>query len=102
MSTPAEESYYVKKIILLFAGLLFLSAGAQDSQSADTEQEAQTEQQIIDTELTLEELGVTENDELILGADEGGEESEEENSNSRFIPTEQISQDLGVSFPVDI
>jgi len=102
MSTPAKESYYVKKTILLFAGLLSLSAGAQDSQSADTEQEAQTEQQIIDTELTLEELGVADNDELILGADEGGEESEEENSNSRFIPTEQISQDLGVSFPVDI
>ena len=102
MSTLAKESYYVKKTILLFAGLLALSAGAQDSQPADTEQEAQTGQQIIDTELTLEELGVADNDELILGADEGGEESEEENSNSRFIPTEQISQDLGVSFPVDI
>jgi|TARA_B110000438_G_scaffold125602_2_gene122252 hypothetical protein len=102
MSTLAKESYYVKKTILLFAGLLSLSAGAQDSQPADTEQEAQTGQQIIDTELTLEELGVADNDELILGADEGGEESEEENSNSRFIPTEQISQDLGVSFPVDI
>ena len=102
MSTLAKESYYVKKTILLFAGLLSLSVGAQDSQSADTEQEAQTGQQIIDTELTLEELGVADNDELILGADEGGEESEEENSNSRFIPTEQISQDLGVSFPVDI
>ena len=102
MSTLAKESYYVKKTILLFAGLLSLSAAAQDSQSADTEQEAQTEQQVIDPELTLEELNVAENDELILGADEGGEESEEENSNSRFIPTEQISQDLGVSFPVDI
>lgn len=102
MSPLAKESYYVKKTILLFAGLLSLSAAAQDSQSADTEQEAQIEQQIIDTELTLEELSVAENDELILGADEGGEESEEENSNSRFIPTEQISQDLGVSFPVDI
>jgi hypothetical protein len=102
MSPLAKESYYVKKTIMLFAGLLSLSAAAQDSQSADTEQEAQIEQQIIDTELTLEELSVAENDELILGADEGGEESEEENSNSRFIPTEQISQDLGVSFPVDI
>lgn len=29
------------------------------------------------------------------------EESDEETS-VRFIPTEQISQDLGVSFPVDI
>ena len=28
--------------------------------------------------------------------------SDEEESPSRFVPTEQISQDLGVSFPVDI
>jgi hypothetical protein len=30
------------------------------------------------------------------------EENMPEESPSRFIPTEQISQDLGVSFPVDI
>ncbi|MEX2468588.1 MAG: hypothetical protein WD396_02420, partial [Pseudohongiellaceae bacterium] len=30
------------------------------------------------------------------------EEAEEEESDARFIPTEEISQDLGVSFPVDI
>ena len=30
------------------------------------------------------------------------EPSEEEESPGRFVPTEQISQDLGVSFPVDI
>jgi hypothetical protein len=30
------------------------------------------------------------------------EEMPEEESPSRFIPTEQISQDLGVSFPADI
>ncbi len=29
-------------------------------------------------------------------------EPEDEDSPSRFIPTEQISQDLGVSFPADI
>ena len=28
--------------------------------------------------------------------------AEDEESPTRFIPTEQISQDLGVSFPVDI
>ena len=35
---------------------------------------------------------------------EGDEQETEEEgqSNGRFIPTEQISQDLGVSFPVDI
>lgn len=30
------------------------------------------------------------------------EDVSEEESPSRFIPTEQISQDLGVSFPADI
>ena len=30
------------------------------------------------------------------------ETEEEQQSSTRFIPTEQISQDLGVSFPVDI
>jgi opacity protein-like surface antigen len=30
------------------------------------------------------------------------ESEEEDDSPSRFIPTEQISQDLGVSFPADI
>ena len=29
-------------------------------------------------------------------------EDEEEDSAGRFIPTEQLSQDLGASFPVDI
>ena len=30
------------------------------------------------------------------------EEDEDADSNRRFIPTEEISQDLGVSFPIDI
>ena len=30
------------------------------------------------------------------------ENEDEESSSGRFIPTEEISQDLGVSFPVDI
>ncbi len=32
----------------------------------------------------------------------GNAENADEESNSRFIPTEEISQDFGVSFPVDI
>lgn len=30
------------------------------------------------------------------------EKEDEEKSSARFIPTEEISQDFGVSFPVDI
>ena len=38
--------------------------------------------------------------EAAVDSDEAGAEDEE--SSARFIPTEQISQDLGVSFPIDI
>lgn len=35
------------------------------------------------------------------GAEDNTQDQEEE-TDARFIPTEEISQDLGVSFPVDI
>jgi hypothetical protein len=35
-------------------------------------------------------------------SDSTNDDASEEESPSRFIPTEQISQDLGVSFPADI
>ena len=40
-------------------------------------------------------------EELVLADIDQSNEAEKESSN-RFIPTEQISQDLGVSFPIDI
>ena len=79
--------------------LCTLSVWAQDQATEEAEIESQNEQQALDTNLSSEELAAAENDELILG-DEA--EEQEEGSNSRFIPTEEISQDLGVSFPVDI
>lgn len=96
----------MKKLFLLIPVVFSFNAWAQDAQSTDNEQNSQAEQQVLDTEPSPEELAAAENDELILGAD-GGElksdqQDEDENSNSRFIPTEEISQDLGVSFPVDI
>ena len=56
----------------------------------------------------LEEEQLTAADSQEGGAEEIDEVEGEEiiisdpNSEVRFIPTEQISQDLGVSFPVDI
>lgn len=42
-------------------------------------------------------------DAIDTGADASDTDAEEEvDGNARFIPTEQVSQDLGVSFPVDI
>ena len=89
----------MKKLTVLLSLLFAFGVWAQDQETEEVEQEAQNEQQVLDTELTPEELAAAENDELILG-DEA--EDQEENTNSRFIPTEEISQDLGVSFPVDI
>lgn len=41
-------------------------------------------------------------DEQDQSADIEDEQEEEAGASTRFIPTEEISQDLGVSFPVDI
>ena len=92
----------MKKLFLLFSLFFASSVWAQDQATGEAENEPQNEQQAkdIDTDLSSEEVAAAENDELILGDEV--EEQEEEGSNSRFIPTEEISQDLGVSFPVDI
>ncbi len=89
----------MKKLILFFALVFVMGVWAQDQQSNAPEQASQNEEQVLDADLTPEELAAAENNELVL---ENAEGDEEEESNSRFIPTEQISQDLGVSFPVDI
>ena len=89
----------MKKLFLLFSLLFASSVWGQDQAPEEAETESQNEQQALDTDLSSEELAAAENDELILG-DEA--EEQEEGVNSRFIPTEEISQDLGVSFPVDI
>ena len=89
----------MKKLFLLFSLFFASSVWGQDQAPEEAETESQNEQQALDTDLSSEELAAAENDELILG-DEA--EEQEEGVNSRFIPTEEISQDLGVSFPVDI
>ena len=78
---------------LLLACAWAVSATAQDAQqnpppavAAEPAQEAEQEIDLAETESAV-------NDE--------GEVAEEE-SGARFIPTEEISQDFGVSFPVDI
>ena len=89
----------MKKLFLLFSLFFASSVWGQDQAPEEAETESQNEQQALDTDLSSEELAAAENDELILG---GEAEEQEEGANSRFIPTEEISQDLGVSFPVDI
>jgi len=85
--------------LLLFSQVIWAAENATEQPTEDQVNEEAT----LDTELTSEEITVNESDDLGSGNGEDEEESEEEGqSNGRFIPTEQISQDLGVSFPVDI
>ena len=51
--------------------------------------------------LVSDEIGSAESSDSATEA-AATETSDEEESPGRFVPTEQISQDLGVSFPVDI
>ena len=82
---------------MLMAVFFSLLAWAQNDSVTE---EDSIEQQSTDAELRSEESGVAEDDEIVIENNET--EEQEQNSNSRFVPTEQISQDLGVSFPVDI
>ena len=78
-------------------------AQTQDTAAEDsTEEAAESDSQIVDSESTSEPLEpVPELPplEAVLGTDD---EAGPEDSPDRFIPTEQISQDSGVSFPSDI
>jgi len=86
---------YLTRAAMLIACAWVFSAAAQDSeqsaaQAVETGEASAAEQQepVQDTELA--------------GAESAQDAESEEESGARFIPTEEISQDFGVSFPVDI
>ena len=66
---------------------------AQEVEQTGDKESSTAESQEIETE-GKEAPAPSNNNEEVL--------SPEANTDSRFIPTEQISQDLGVSYPVDI
>lgn len=86
------------RILLWFALLSFCqltNAAENDSPSQDSDQ-----QEITQTDPgSIQEI--EEDDSDLVGA-EILDTNEDEESSVRFIPTEEISQDFGVSFPVDI
>lgn len=85
----------MKRLIVCLL-LMFAAIGvvwAADNPAQDTQQNAEPGS----TDVT----GNADN-ELILDETDSEPQAEEEESPDRFIPTEEISQDLGVSFPVDI
>ena len=83
--------------LLLFTALLSVgamrapaAAGQQDEQSADPDREQARERQ------------AEQEPEQSEDQEESAEEAGEGDGFERFIPTEQVSRDLGVSFPADI
>lgn len=81
---------------LLAAGWVWAAENQveQAEENAEATEEASVEAEAID--------GVADQAIDETTAEEAAEELEDEESPGRFVPTEQISQDLGVSFPVDI
>ena len=79
----------------LFLSMAFLLSSlfvlAQEGEQVEDKESSTAESQEI--EIEGEEAPSNNNKEVL---------SPEANTDSRFIPTEQISQDLGVSYPVDI
>lgn len=82
-----------KLSLVLLACAWVFSVAAQDAQQSPPSAVAAEPAQESAQEIDLAENEIEVNDE--------GEVAEEE-SGARFIPTEEISQDFGVSFPVDI
>ncbi|MDO8907338.1 MAG: hypothetical protein Q7W55_02435 [Pseudohongiella sp.] len=84
----------VLSIAMISTQLLFLPVSAQDTQPApqteSTDEQAENDQDT-NTE-QVSDLPDIDNQPIQPGSGGPG----------RFIPSEQISQDLGVSFPVDI
>lgn len=79
--------------LLLFTAVLFPGVVQAQDQQQDEQDAAQQEQQEEQAEAQEEESGDVEEEEV---------EEEDENEFERFVPTEQVSRDLGVSFPADI
>lgn len=74
------------------------------SGSPDTAQDAQQETPEPQGEVPVTDQpgGLEAANESVSGQNGDAEGEEEETGPGRFIPSEQISQDLGVSFPADI
>ena len=90
------------KIFMVSLLLLSQVAWAAETPQQQTEDQG-SEETALDTGLTPEAAAAGESDDLVPDNEGNEQEAEEERKSSgRFIPTEQISQDLGVSFPVDI
>ncbi len=90
------------RLILILALLLAgATAGQVFAQRQDSDEQQQGEQEQAQAETGQQ--GAAQDDDSLTGAAEAEEEQNGEDGEfERFIPTEQVSRDLGVSFPADI
>ena len=87
-------------IALCFCQIVWSAENPPPVQKADDAAAEEINEQTESEQVSEQKLADAEQ-ELILADIEKSSEAEEESA-GRFIPTEQISQDLGVSFPIDI
>jgi hypothetical protein len=96
MATLSKLSLVTRTSLLLACAWVF-SVAAQDAQQGPPPA-VETESATEPAQEPAQEIDLADSD---SDANDDGEVAEEE-SGARFIPTEEISQDFGVSFPVDI
>lgn len=86
---------YLTRAAMLIACAWVFSAAAQDSE--------QSAAQVVETGEASAAQQQESAQETELAGDVSAQDADsDEESGARFIPTEEISQDFGVSFPVDI
>lgn len=91
----------MKKLILLISVLCSFLVFGQDDPLTEEKPSPSGAVEQLEADPNGAEEGSDSADDGKLAVENNNSEKQE-SSNSRFIPTEQISQDLGVSFPVDI
>jgi len=102
-TVAASDLVKVLLLTLLLLSPPFMAAENGAQAQTDSQDQASEELQA-SAAPESEDTGIPQGSDTELAvADEGDEvDTPEDEGGSRFIPTEQISQDLGVSFPVDI
>ncbi|MFL2839906.1 MAG: hypothetical protein ACJZ83_13770 [Pseudohongiellaceae bacterium] len=99
MTKISQRAMRIRLPALLFTLLAAGWAWAAENQVEQSEENSEATEEAVLAE-TVDDAAPPISDEPAIG--EPGEALEDEESPGRFVPTEQISQDLGVSFPVDI
>lgn len=99
MKGKTKKAMRIRLPALLFTLLAAGWAWAAENQVEQAEENSEATEAAVEVE-AVDDAALPVSDEADAG--EPVEALEDEESPGRFVPTEQISQDLGVSFPVDI